>query len=60
MHFHAAVYKNTHVLVLLVIPGYTAVNGCMASDWHPQTKILTNRETAYIGLDSSVGRVPVR
>ena len=24
-----------------VIPGYTAVNGCMASDWHPRTKILT-------------------
>ena len=30
----------------------------MASDWHPQTKILTNRETANIGLDSSVGRAP--
>ena len=34
------------------------VNGCMASDWHPWTKILTDRETANIGLVSSVGRAP--
>ena len=25
------------------IPGYTAVNGCMASDWHPRTKLLTKQ-----------------
>ncbi len=48
------------IVNLGVIPGYTAANGCMASDWHPRTKILTNRETANIGLDGSVGRAPVR
>ncbi len=42
------------------ILSYMAANSYMASDWHPRTKILTNRETANIGLDSSVGRAPVR
>ena len=33
----------------------------MTSDWRPRTKILTiNRETANVGLDSSVGRAPAR
>ncbi len=39
---------------------YTAAYCWMASDWHPRTKILTNRETTNIGLNSSVGRAPVR
>ncbi len=46
------------IVNLGVIPGYTAVTSWMASDWHPGTKILTNRETANIGLGSSVGRAP--
>ena len=50
-------YRN-----LGVIPGYTAVNGCicMASDWHPEQRYWQNRETTNIGLDSSVGRAPAR
>lgn len=35
-----------------------AVNKCMASDWHPQIKII--RETSNTGLHSSVGRVLMR
>ena len=30
--------------------------GFMTSDWCPRTRILTNGETANVGLDSSVGR----
>ena len=48
-------YRN-----LGVIPSYTAVNGCMASDWHPEQRYWQNRDTANIGLDSSVGRAPAR
>ena len=32
----------------------------MTSDWHPEQRYWQNRETADVGLDSSVGRAPAR
>ena len=43
-----------------LFPGFAAVTGCMASDWHPEQRQGQNRETANIGLDSSVGGAPFR
>ena len=36
-------HRNRLYRNLGVIPGYTAVNECMASDWHPRTNILTKQ-----------------
>ena len=48
------------VAMIRVIPGYQQFNSCMASDWHPEQRYCQNRDTATIGLDSSVGRAPTR
>ena len=46
------------------IPGHRAVYGWMTSDWRPppppNKDIDKNRETANIGLVTSVGRAPAR
>ncbi len=46
------------IVNLGVIPGYTAVTGWTASDWHktPEQRYWQNRETANMRLDSSAGR----
>ena len=47
--------------ILGVIPVYRAVYGWMTSDWRPSVfPSWQNRETANIGLVSSVGRAPAR
>ncbi len=37
-------YFLSCIVNLGVISDYTVVTGCMASDWHPRTKILTEAQ----------------
>ena len=47
-------------IFIFVMTELSYFNGFMTSDWRPEQRYWQNRETANVGLDSSVGRAPAR